>query len=53
MHVGGSLRVPLAPAAVVDLHGGHAILCDQQSRLVPQHFNPDFWTATLGQSFGF
>jgi hypothetical protein len=53
VHVGGGLRVPLTPAASVDLSGRYVMMRDQQSRLVPQHFDPDFWTATLGLGIHF
>jgi len=53
VHVGGGLRVPLAPAATVDLNGRYVMMRNQQSRLVPEHFDPDFWTATLGLGFHF
>ncbi len=53
VHVGGGFRVPLTSAMAVDLGGRYVMMRDQQSRLVPRHFNPDFWVADLGLAFHF
>ncbi len=53
VHVGGGMRVPIAPSAALDLSGRYVMMRDQRSVLVPQHFNPDFWTASLGLAFRF
>jgi len=53
VHVGGGVRVPLGPAAAVDLQGRYVMLQDQESRLVPEEFDPDFWSLNLGLAFGF
>lgn len=53
VHVGGGLEVPVGAAAAVDLNGRYVMLRDQQSRLVPQTFNPDFWTMSLGLALRF
>jgi len=52
VHVGGGMQVPLA-AAALDLNGRYVMLRDQESRLVPEEFNPDFWTLALGLAFKF
>jgi hypothetical protein len=48
VHVGGGLQVPLAPRAAIDLTGRYVFMKDQESKLVPTTFNPDFWTMSLG-----
>lgn len=53
VHLGGGLRVPLAPAASVDLQGRYVMMRDQESPLVPERFDPDFWSVNLGLAFGF
>lgn len=52
VHVGGGMQVPLS-AAALDLNGRYVMLRDQESRLVPEEFNPDFWTLALGLAFKF
>lgn len=53
VHLGGGFQVPIAPAAAVDLGGRYVMLRKQESRLVPEKFNPDFWTTSLGLSVNF
>jgi Outer membrane protein beta-barrel domain len=53
VHVGGGLRVPVVPHAALDLQGRYVFLEDQESKLVPEKFNPDFWTLSLGLAIGF
>jgi hypothetical protein len=53
VHVGGGARVPLAPAAALDLSGRYVMLRDQQDRLVPEKFDPDFWSMSLGLAIKF
>ena len=53
VHVGGGLRVPLAPTAAVDISGRYVMMRDQESHLVPEKFNPDFWTTSVGLAFKF
>lgn len=53
IHLGGGLRVPLAPAASLDLQGRYVMMRDQENRLVPESFDPDFWSVNLGLAFGF
>ncbi|HTO90827.1 MAG TPA: hypothetical protein VMJ70_06805 [Candidatus Sulfotelmatobacter sp.] len=53
VHLGGGLKVPLGGAAAVDLGGRYVMLRPQESPLIPQHFDPDFWTTTLGLAIRF
>jgi len=53
VHLGGGVMVPLGTAAAIDLHGRYVMMQDQQSQLVPEKFNPDFWTTSLGIAFKF
>jgi hypothetical protein len=48
VHLGGGVKVPLAPMAAVDLNGRYVMLRDQEDRLIPEQFNPDFWQMSLG-----
>jgi hypothetical protein len=48
VHVGGGLQVPIAPKAAIDLTGRYGFMKDQESKLVPETFDPDFWTMSLG-----
>jgi len=48
VHVGGGLEVPIAPRAAFDLTGRYVFMKDQESKLVPETFDPDFWTMSLG-----
>jgi opacity protein-like surface antigen len=51
VHVGGGFQVPLGAGAAVDLNGRYVMLRDQDSHLVPEKFNPDFWTTSIGLAF--
>jgi hypothetical protein len=53
VHVGGGIELPLGPGAGLDLNGRYVMMRDQQSRLVPEKFNPDFWTTSLGLAVRF
>jgi hypothetical protein len=53
VHVGGGLRVPLAPTAAIDVSGRYVMMRDQESHLVPEKFDPDFWTTSVGLAFRF
>jgi hypothetical protein len=54
VHLGGGVKVPLgSPAVAVDLGGRYVMLRPQESQLIPQHFDPDFWTTTLGLAIHF
>jgi hypothetical protein len=50
--LGGGFQVPLAPTVALDLGGRYVMLRDQQSHLVPETFDPDFWMLSLGLAFG-
>ena len=53
VHVGGGVRVPLVPHANLDLNGRYVFMQDQESHLIPEKFNPDFWSLTAGVAIGF
>jgi opacity protein-like surface antigen len=53
VHLGGGLIAPLGPSVGLDLHGRYVMMRDQQSRLVPETFDPDFWTTSLGLAIRF
>jgi hypothetical protein len=53
VHVGGGVRVPVGPRASLDLGGRYVMLRDQEDPLVPERFDPDFWTADLGLAIRF
>ena len=53
VHLGGGLAVPLAPMVGLDFNGRYVMLQDQDAKLVPEKFNPDFWTATAGLAIKF
>jgi opacity protein-like surface antigen len=53
VHVGGGLTVPVASKVGLDLNGRYVMMRDQQSRLVPEEFDPDFWTSSLGLAIRF
>lgn len=53
VHLGGGLKVPLAPNAAADLGGRYVMMRDQESPLIPQRFDPDFWVTTLGLAIHF
>lgn len=51
VHVGGGFNVPLSPKTSVDLNGRYVMMQEQESRLVPEEFDPDFWNVSLGLAF--
>jgi len=53
VHLGGGLKFPLAPSAGLDLNGRYVMMRYQESRLVPEKFDPDFWSTTLGLAIRF
>lgn len=53
VHLGGGVKVPLAPSAAVDLGGRYVMMREQESPLIPQRFDPDFWVTTLGLAIRF
>jgi len=53
VHVGGGMRVPVFSQAALDLQGRYVFLQDQESQLVPESFDPSFWSLSLGLAIGF
>jgi len=53
VHVGGGMQLPIMPGAALDLNGRYVFLEDQHSELIPEKFNPDFWSASLGLALKF
>lgn len=53
VHAGGGLELPISKAVGVDLNGRYVMMQDQQSQLVPEDFDPDFWTMSLGLAMHF
>ena len=53
VHLGGGLKVPVAPRVALDLSGRYVHLQDQESRLIPEKFNPSFWTLSAGFALKF
>lgn len=53
VHLGGGLKVPVAPRVALDLSGRYVKLQDQQSRLIPEKFDPSFWTLSAGLALKF
>jgi opacity protein-like surface antigen len=53
VHLGGGLKVPVAPRVALDLSGRYVKLQDQESRLIPQKFDPSFWTLSAGFALKF
>ena len=53
VHLGGGVMVPLGSAVSLDLNGRYVMMRDQQSRLIPEQFDPDFWQSSLGLAFRF
>jgi hypothetical protein len=53
VHVGGGIKVPFTPGVALDLGGRYVFMQDQESRLVPEKWDPDFWTLSAGLALGF
>ena len=53
LHLGGGLQVPLTSSAAIDLGGRYVMMREQDTDLIPQNFDPDFWSANLGIAFSF
>jgi opacity protein-like surface antigen len=53
VHLGGGMKMPLTPGVALDFSGRYVFLQDQESRLVPRKFNPDYWTLSAGLALGF
>lgn len=47
-HVGGGMRMPLAPLVGLDLNARYVILEKSDSATVPSDYDPKFWSAALG-----
>jgi len=53
VHLGGGLQIPVLPMASLDLGGRYVFMQDQEARLVPEKFDPDFWTTSIGLAIKF
>ena len=53
VHVGGGVRVPIAPAVALDMNGRYVWLQKQETAIFPREFNPDFWDMSLGLGLHF
>ncbi len=53
VHLGGGLKIPLSHRVGADLGGRYVMLQDQESRLIPEKFNPSFWTLQAGLALKF
>jgi hypothetical protein len=54
VHLGGGMKVPMGSAVALDLGGRYVMMQDQEeSQLVPDTFDPDFWTLAAGLAFRF
>lgn len=53
VHLGGGLQIPVAPMAAVDLSGRYVFMQDQESQLIPETFDPDFWQTSIGLAIKF
>lgn len=53
VHVGGGIKVPVAPRVALDLGGRYVKLQDQESKLIPEKFDPSFWTLSMGLALKF
>ena len=47
-HVGGGMRMPIAPMLGLDLNARYVILEKPKSSLIPSSYDPKFWSAALG-----
>lgn len=47
-HVGGGLRMPLAPMLGLDLNGRYVILQKKDATLLPSGYDPKFYSVALG-----
>lgn len=53
IHLGGGVQVPLGTRVGVDLGGRYVMMRDQEGPLVPEQFDGDFWTTTVGLAIKF
>jgi hypothetical protein len=52
VHLGGGLRIPMGNVSL-DLNGRYVLMQDQESELIPDEFDPDFWSLAAGLGFRF
>jgi hypothetical protein len=53
VHLGGGLKVPLAPMLGLDLSGRYVFLGDVENKISTQKLDADFWTTQLGLAIKF
>jgi hypothetical protein len=54
VHLGGGLDLPIGPQVGLDLNGRYIFMQkDKDNIQVPQTFDPDYWTATVGLAIKF
>jgi hypothetical protein len=53
VHLGGGVQVPVSKSLGLDVGGRYVMMQDQESPLIPDRFNPDFWTLNAGLAFKF
>ena len=53
VHAGGGVEVPMGSNLGIDMNGRYVWMRPQDSRLVPEKFNPDFWNLNLGLAIHF
>jgi opacity protein-like surface antigen len=53
VHLGGGMRLPLAPMVGLDLNGRYVFLDNVDQKLTTEKFDPDFWTTSLGLAIKF
>jgi len=51
VHAGAGLRMPMGNRVALDLNGRYVWLKDQETQIIPQKFNPDFWDVSAGLAF--
>ncbi len=52
-HLGGGMRMPLAPLVGLDLNARYVILENSNSSGAPSNYDPKFWSMALGLGFKF
>ena len=52
-HVGGGLRMPVAPLIALDLNARYVVLQKRTNSLTSATYDPSFWTAALGLAVKF
>jgi hypothetical protein len=53
VHLGGGLRMPLAPMLGLDVNGRYVFLDDVDQKLSTEKLDPDFWTTSVGLAIKF